>query len=275
MKRLATVVALFSIILSACSSGVSGSAVVASSAGSIGIGEQRVLIAVIDLATGEYLGGPDVGVVATLRDENGSPLSEYPGEFAWIVPDIRGLYSFQMQIPAAETFQITLVSEAFIEAGPVGLVTVTDPLVTGVGDAAPLSVTRTSADYDLAELSSDLNPDPSFYELSADEAIRNGPSVIVFATPAWCTSEACGPLLDQVKALSSAYPDLNYVHVEVYENIQVSSFDELILFPAVNEWGLPAEPWIFVTNDSGTVAASFEGAASDAELAAAFAAVSP
>jgi hypothetical protein len=216
-----------------------------------------------------------VEVVATLRDDNGSPLSEYSGEFTWIVPDIRGLYSFQMQIPVPETFQITLNSDAFLEAGPVGLVTVDDPLVISVGDTAPLSATRTSADYDLAELSSDPDPDPSFYVLSVDEAIESGPSVIVFATPAWCTSEACGPLLDQVKAFSPTYPDLNYVHVEVYENIQVSSFDELLPVPAIGEWGLPSEPWIFVTDASGTVVASFEGAASDAELAEVFAAVSP
>ena len=108
-----------------------------------------------------------------------------------------------------------------------------------------------------------------------DEAIENGPSVIVFATPAWCTSEACGPLLEQVKALSPTYSDLNYVHVEVYEDIQVSSFAELILVPAIDEWSLPSEPWIFVTDVSGTVVASFEGAASDAELAEVFAAVSP
>ena len=49
----------------------------------------------------------------------------------------------------------------------------------------------------------------------------------------------------------------------------------MTLVPAVVEWALPAEPWVFVTDANGVVSASFEGAASDAELSDAFAAVSP
>ena len=52
---------------------------------------------------------------------------------------------------------------------------------------------------------------------------------LIFATPAWCTSQSCGPMLDQVQALDSEYPDFNYVHVEVYENIQVTDRADLVL----------------------------------------------
>ena len=75
--------------------------------------------------------------------------------------------------------------------------------------------------------------------------------------------------------LSAGFPSLEYVHVEVYENIHVSSFDELVLVPSVVDWGLPSEPWVFVTDAAGVVRATFEGAASDDELSRAFAAVSP
>ncbi|MGB7859718.1 MAG: hypothetical protein WBM90_04415, partial [Acidimicrobiia bacterium] len=167
-------------------------------------------------------------------------------------------------------FQITLKSDAFNEAGPVGLVTVEDPQVVAIGDEAPRSETRTTADHPLDDITSDPDPDPAFYELSVAEAVESGPSVIVFGTPAWCTSQACGPLLDQVKALSGEFPDLNYVHVEIYEDIHVQSFDQLTLVPSVVEWALPAEPWVFVTDSAGRVSASFEGVASEAELRAAF-----
>jgi hypothetical protein len=76
-------------------------------------------------------------------------------------------------------------------------------------------------------------------------------------------------MLDQVQALDSEYPDFNYVHVEVYENIQVTDQQDLILVPAVEEWGLPTEPWLYVTDGSGKVTAAFEGAVSDSELRAA------
>ena len=93
--------------------------------------------------------------------------------------------------------------------------------------------------------------------------------MVIFATPAWCTSQACGPLLDQTKALVPDYPDVDFVHVEVYEDIQVTSFDDLVTVGAVAEWGLPSEPWVFVVEADGTVAISLEGVASDQELRAA------
>ena len=266
---------LSALFLAACSSGVAAFPRIVSSPGSVGVGEQRVMVVLTDFETGESLASPDVEVVATLRDRTGSPLGEYKGEFVWLVPDVRGLYAFYMEIPGPGTFQITMDAGPLGELGPIGLVTVDDPLVVSPGDDAPISNTRTSADVDLVDLTSDPNPDPSFYELSVAEAVESGPSVIVFATPAWCTSQSCGPLLDQVKELSAGFPSLNYVHIEIYENIHVSSFDELILVPSVTDWSLPSEPWIFVTDANGVVRASFEGAASDDELSRAFEAVSP
>jgi len=276
VRRLVVVSALAVLALAACGADKpNGFAQIASANGSVGVGEQRVLVAIVDPTTEQFLAAPDVAAKATLRDRIGSPLGEYEGDFIWIVPEVRGLYAFHMDIPGPGTFQVTVTSDAFNEAGPVGLVTVEDPGVIVVGNKAPLSETRTTGDHDIDDITSDPNPDPSFYELSLADAVASGPTVIVFGTPAWCTSQACGPLLDQVKALSGDFPDLNYVHVEVYEDIHVDSFEALTLVPSVVEWGLPAEPWVFVTDANGLVSASFEGVASDAELADALGAVSP
>jgi hypothetical protein len=108
------------------------------------------------------------------------------------------------------------------------------------------------------------------YQVSISEAVSNGtPAVIVFATPAWCVSQACGPLLDQAKSLRSDYPGVDFVHVEVYDDIQVDSFEQLVAVPAIAEWGLPSEPWVFVVDAKGVLGASFEGAATIDELASA------
>ncbi|MEE9179070.1 MAG: hypothetical protein V3U46_11640 [Acidimicrobiia bacterium] len=274
MRGLIVGIALSGLLLAACSSDIAVFPRIASSPGSVGVGVQRVMVALTDFETGDSLASPDIEVVATLRDDTGSPLDEYVGEFVWLVPEVRGLYAFHMDIPGPGTFQITMDAGRLGELGPVGLVTVDDPPVISPGDEAPRSETRTSADVDLVDLTSDHDPDPSFYELTVTEAVESGASVIIFATPAWCTSETCGPLLEQVKELSAGFPTLNYVHVEVYENIHVSSFDELILVPSVADWSLPSEPWVFVTDADGVVFASFEGAASDDELSRAFEAVS-
>lgn len=270
MRRLVVVALAMMVTIAACGGSQSVSPMLASSPAGIGVGEQRVLVALIDVDTNQLEASPDIEVVATLRDRIGSPLGEYPGALVWIVPDVRGLYAFDFDIPGPGTYQVTLDAGALGNLGPIGLVAVADPPVVGIGEPAPLSVTRTTADHDLGDITSDPDPDPSFYQMTVAEAIEDGPSVIVFATPAWCVSQACGPMLDQVKALAADYPGLNFVHVEVFQDIHVTSPDDLVYVPSVLEWGLVAEPWLFVTDASGRVAASFEGAVSDDELRAAF-----
>lgn len=275
MRRLLiTPLAAIALVVAACGSDVNAFPVIASSPGSVGLGEQRILIGVVNPDTGEFLASPDIQAVATLRDRNGSPLGEFPGQFIWTVPQIRGLYVFYMEIPEAGTYQVTLEAGELGSLGPSGLVAMENPTMVSPGDPAPPSVTRTSADHDLSVISSDPNPDPAFYEMSVAEALERGPSVIVFATPAWCTTQSCGPMLDQVKEISADFPDLNFVHVEIYEDIQVQSFEELQLVEAINEWRLPSEPWVFVVDADGVVAAAFEGAAADTEMIAAFQEVS-
>lgn len=275
MRRIILLLALTAVV-AACSNNPGSANVqaqVASNQFGIGLGDQRVLVALIDLSTSQFVASPDVEVVATLRDSVGAPLGQYDGEFVWIVPDVRGLYAFNFNFPEAATYQVTVNAGSLGETGPVGVIASENPRVVGVGEEAPLSVTRTSHDHSLRDITSDPNPDPAFYELTVAEAVEAGPSVIVFGTPAWCASGACGPLLEQVKTLSGQFPGLNFVHVEIFEDIHVASRDELVPVPSVEEWGLVSEPIIFVTDRGGIVSASFEGAASDRELREAFAAV--
>ncbi len=275
MRRLVFLLALV-LALGACGSDeVAPFAVMASANGSVGVGTQRVMIALVDPETDEFLASPDREATLTLRNEDGSPLGTYPMEFLWTVEDVRGLYVAWPEIPEAATYQATVDAEGLATAGPVGFVAFEDSPLIQPGEMAPASVTRTEAEFpDLSIISSDPDPDPAMYELSVSEAVSNGTaSVIVFATPGFCVSTTCGPLLDQVKALRTDYPEIDFVHVEIYEDLQVESTDDLTVVPAVSEWGLPSEPWVFVVDASGEVTAAFEGAASDAELTGAIDAV--
>lgn len=246
---------------------------VASTPGTVGVGMQRVLIGLIDQDTQRFVASSDIEAVVVLLDENGAPLGEYSTEFVYTVPGVRGLYAAYMEIPAPGVYQITVTSEEFGETPPAGLFAVEDPEVISVGDLAPRSETRTSDDFEISEISSDPDPEPSFYELSLGEAIGVGPTVAVFATPAFCTSQACGPLLDLVQELAPRFPGVNFVHVEVYEDLTVESFDELRPVEATTEWRLPSEPWVFVIDGQGVVSAAFEGSASERELVEAISAV--
>ena len=148
----------------------------------------------------------------------------------------------------------------------------------GVGWPAPASVTRTSADVaELAELTTSPDPDPDLYLTTVADAISSGiPSVITFATPAFCRTATCGPQVEVVSALQDRFGDrANFLHVEVYENAGEIEGDasKLRLDPAMAEWGLLTEPFTFVVDGGGLVAAKFEGFVTEGELEAALTAV--
>lgn len=134
------------------------------------------------------------------------------------------------------------------------------------GDLAPASPTRSLADAPLAELTSDSNPEPALYQLSlADALALRRPLLLVFATPAFCHSRACAPVLDVVKAVWRARAaELIALHIEVFENPHQP--DQLRDAPAFIEWNLPSEPWIFVIDHQSRIYTAYEGAATEAEL---------
>ena len=153
----------------------------------------------------------------------------------------------------------------------------------GVGQPAPATTNPTAADVggNLAMISSDAHPDPAFYQTTvADALAAHKPFVLVFATPAFCTSAQCGPTLDRVKAAAAAAPkDVVFINVEPYKlayadgKLQpvLDAQGQLQTVDASNQWGLVSEPWIFTVGADGIVKGSFEGVVGDDELTAAIA----
>jgi hypothetical protein len=153
-----------------------------------------------------------------------------------------------------------------------------------IGAAVPASETPTATDAaGIAAISTDDDPDPDFYTTSvADALAAHEPFVLVFATPAFCSSATCGPTLDVVKGVAADYKDrLTFINVEPYQLSMVDGHLQPVLttnnlpitVAAVNEWGLPTEPYIFVVGADGKLSAKFEGIAAEDELRAAFDAV--
>ncbi len=93
----------------------------------------------------------------------------------------------------------------------------------------------------------------------------------MFATPRFCQTAVCAPTLDAVKEMRSDFPGVNFVHVEVYDlaaSGDATSVQDLVVHPAVEEWGLPTEPWVFVVDRNGLIAGRFEGMVAPEELRA-------
>ena len=236
------------------------------------VGNERLVVALRD-STGQQIGGEDLAATFRLFPEGDpSAAQEAEGIWTWMVPGAIGLYRFTATLDRPGKWALDATLDGAVLNRTLFRVEA-DPVTPAVGEAATRSVTRTIVDTPLEELTTDTEPDPALYELSVDEALASGrPTVIVFATPKFCVTAACGPMLDQVKTLAPRYPDANWVHVEVYENVDATDRSELVVVPAVREWGLPTEPWVFVTDADGIVAARFEGVMADAELVEALAA---
>jgi hypothetical protein len=156
---------------------------------------------------------------------------------------------------------------------PTGFNVLADTSAPALGERAPASPTPTVGEAPFEQFTTDSDPDPAFYELSLDEAVGNGrKTVVIFSTPAFCQTATCGPLLDIVKGEAPNYPDVNFVHVEVYTNLTDPDFAPIPanLAPSVGAawWNLPSEPWVFVVDESGIVQARFEGVMAPEELQA-------
>jgi len=137
-----------------------------------------------------------------------------------------------------------------------------------VGEAAFPSDTPTLANSTLKELSTSTKPDPALYRISVANAIKaKKPFVVVFATPKYCTSRTCGPVVDVVSAVRRKHKDsgIDFIHAEIYKDNDPTKGENTW----VREWKLPSEPWTFLVGSDGTVKARFEGTVSVDELNAA------
>jgi hypothetical protein len=251
---------LIVLTVTACSEAEANLTIVASSATTIGIGiEQRILLGLIDPATNESLGSTDRPTEAEfISPENDS--SRVSAEFMWTVQGARGLYLALFTFDRPGMWSVRLRPDGLPPTPPALFEVIADISIPEVGDKAPASITRTAADHTLGEISTDPNPDPAFYETSLDAAITSGrPTVVVFATPGFCQSATCGPMLDIAKQVRPAHLGANFVHVEIFENLDAPSFDQLRPVAAVTEWGFISEPWVYVIDPSGVVRARFEG----------------
>ena len=142
-----------------------------------------------------------------------------------------------------------------------------------VGDALPESPHLTLRDTDdISAVSSMVEPIPEMNQLTVAEAVATGkPVLVAIATPAYCESRFCGPLMEAVVVplWEEFGGEVQFVHVEPYELEEVRATGRLVAIPLLDDWQLQTEPWIFIAARGGAVTAKFEGVASIEEVRAA------
>ncbi len=104
---------------------------------------------------------------------------------------------------------------------------------------------------------------PGLYQMTVAEALDSGkPTVVTFATPAFCETAICVPVVSSVEEVYRQMGDkVNYIHLEIYQE-----FNPLVQADEVAEWNLSSEPWTFVLDSEGKIVATLGGPVSPQEL---------
>jgi hypothetical protein len=130
--------------------------------------------------------------------------------------------------------------------------------VPRVGDQAPVIHTPTAggSNGDLSQVTTRVPPDTQ-NEVDFADVVGKEPIALLFATPKFCQSRVCGPVVDVAEQVKKTFGDrVNFIHMEIYkDNDPVKGVRR-----QVRRYHLPSEPWFFVIDRHGRIAGEVEGA---------------
>jgi len=126
------------------------------------------------------------------------------------------------------------------------------------GQKAPLIHTPTPEDVggDLSQITTRIPPDTQNRVDYAD-VLGKEPIILLFATPQFCQSRVCGPVVDVAEQVKQIYGDkAAFIHMEIYkDNDPAKGANE-----QVRAFRLPSEPWLFAIERDGTIGEVIQGA---------------
>jgi len=246
-------------------------------------GRNRIVVTVSD-ASNRELAKPDVVAHFSFRladDPAFTPL-EVQGLFIWVVRGGKAAYVAEMSLPRAGRYNVTIAldgPDGRIGSADFGLTARAQGPTPQIGSLAPSVRTPIASDVggNLQLISSDVFPDPRFYQRSVDELLAAGrPFVFTLYSPAFCPTTACGPLLTYMKDIANEFPTMEFVHVEPYVMRDVGGriqpeYDgpTFKYAPWSVAYGIPFEPFVFVVGPDGRIVASFEVIVGSNEIRAA------
>jgi hypothetical protein len=143
--------------------------------------------------------------------------------------------------------------------------------VPRVGDRAPAIHTPTpqSVGGDLTRLTTRIPPE-IMNKADFHDVLGKKPVVLLFATPQFCQSRVCGPVVDEASQVQNDFGDkAEFIHMEIYKGNDPSKG----VRPQVRAFNLPSEPWLFVIDRKGVIRTAIEGAFNVEELTKAVRAV--
>jgi hypothetical protein len=203
-------------------------------------------------ATASYVGAPGTGTDGT------APTLTQPSQ-------ARGVYQAEdVTFDQAGTWQVT----AQADVGGVGATEITaafpvlaSPALPAPGQKA-LKTDNLTIDskkeppgaIDSRAVADGVIPDKNLHRWTIAEAIRqHRPALVAFATPVYCTSQFCGPVVDAVEQLSQRYADrAAFLHIEIYHDQPKNEINQ-----AAADWLFRNddlhEPWLYLIGADGKI----------------------
>jgi hypothetical protein len=97
---------------------------------------------------------------------------------------------------------------------------------------------------------------------------KGKPIVLLVASPAYCDTDVCGPMLDLLVEQAAGRPDLVVLHNEVYKDPKsVSDLNDAELAPVPDAYDLRFQPVLFVTDAAGRLVARGDALVDRSEMA--------
>jgi hypothetical protein len=173
----------------------------------------------------------------------------------------RVVYSTQLDLPREGEWKVAAIlkEDGELKGTPLPSAVVGEfHRIPRPGDKAPLIHTPTAQDVggDLSKVSTRIPPD-SQNKVDYAEALGKEPIVLLFATPQFCQSRVCGPVVDVAEQAAHEYGDkAAFIHMEIYNDNDPAKHPR----PQVRRFHLPSEPYLFTIDRHGVVRDAIEGA---------------
>jgi hypothetical protein len=170
---------------------------------------------------------------------------------------LTGFYGAQVEFPEAGNWMVAAALD--LDGGRAvgqGAVPVAAKVPAAVGSKAMPVGTPVATTAAGRKKICTREPACPLHTISLDDALTAGrPTVVTFATPLLCSSQMCGPVVDeQMVAADKLGGKASFIHVEIYPSRNTAKPARTFL-----QYGFTTEPWLLVVDRDGVIRARYEG----------------
>jgi hypothetical protein len=208
----------------------------------------------------DFVAGPPTTIV--FRSPNGRTTSPRATKLhAEGLPEGRGIYISEATLDEEGIWEGLIDIEGSEVSLPFEVMPVASPIP---GATVPNAPSPTPSDALGVDPICTRDPECPLHDTSLTQLVGTGqPMAVMFATPARCQTQYCGPVLDLLLDVldEGNHDDIPAVHVEIYRSLTGAA-----LVPTVEDWRLQSEPWLFGLDGDGTVVERLDGAFDRSEI---------